>query len=143
MSISTPRRHFGVLSLLGGVGAAASLAALASSMLPAGAAMAQVGSAPARDADPALVAEGLFAAGNATRLAAAAWFEARGTTDGVAALIRALRFNRSGASRDASSNAAGRIRLPATPPRQNNGNVIHLRREPWPAATRCRIRSDW
>ena len=139
MSISTPRRHFGVLSLLGGVGAAASLAALATSMLPAGAAMAQVDSAPARDADPALFAEGLFAAGNATRLAAAAWFEARGTTDGVAALIRALRFNRSGAS----SNAAGRIRLPATPPRQNNGNVIHLRREPWPAATRCRIRSDW
>ena len=109
MSINTPRRQFGALSLLGGVGAAARLAGLASSMLPAGAAMAQVGSAPARDADPALVAEGLFAAGNATRLAAAAWFEARGSTDGVAALIRALRFNRSGASRDAILAALRRL----------------------------------
>ena len=109
MSGSASRRRFGALSLFVGVDAAASFAGLSASILSAGAAIAQVGLLPARGADPALVAEGLFAAADATRLAAVAWFEARGTTDGVPALIRALRFNRRGESHTAILAALRRL----------------------------------
>ncbi len=78
-------------------------------MLPASAALAQAGPSPARNADPALIADALFAATEHTRMAAIAWFDARGNTDGVAALIRALRFDRFGASNAALVSTLRRL----------------------------------
>lgn len=72
-------------------------------------AAAQAPFGPARTTDPAAVAEALFAVLEATRRDAALWFETRGQMDAVPALIRALRFSRSGMAHDAIQQALQRL----------------------------------
>ena len=70
---------------------------------------------PDRGADPAAVAEALFAVLEETRIGAASWFAARGNPDGVPVLIRALRLNRHGPARAAVEAALLRLTGTARP----------------------------
>jgi hypothetical protein len=74
-------------------------------LLPSAVAAAQEPFGPNRLTDPAAVAEQLFAVLEPTRIAAARWFMARGNPDAAPVLIRALRFNRSGAGKAAIDDA--------------------------------------
>lgn len=78
-------------------------------LLPAASAVAQPPFGLNRTTDPAVVAEALFNADPAQRLAAAAWFEARGKPDAVPALIRSLRFSRGGPTLEAVRGALRRL----------------------------------